>query len=140
MIGVPDPRWDADDLHRLNGIKGSDFEAVDLSDWPYIANSGRVDPMAARVHLRYWGFSFLPAGLHDFAAGGAGAALVCPLMVGRYCRRFRRRDSAAIIATGLEVVALLFQVCIKIIENRLVDQVPPLGECFTGFVVWKTPV
>ena len=48
VIGVPDPRWDADDLHRLNGIKGSDFEAVDLSDWPYIANSGRVDPMAAR--------------------------------------------------------------------------------------------
>ena len=47
LSGVPDERWNGDDLHRLQGIKGSDFEAVDESDWPYIANSGRVDPMGA---------------------------------------------------------------------------------------------
>jgi hypothetical protein len=48
LSGVPDERWNGDDLHRLQGIKGSDLEAVDESDWPYIANSGRVDPMAGR--------------------------------------------------------------------------------------------
>jgi hypothetical protein len=48
LSGVPDERWNGDDLHRLQGISGSDFEAVDESDLPYITNSGRVDPMAGR--------------------------------------------------------------------------------------------
>ena len=47
--------------------------------------------------------------------------LVCPLMLGRFCRRLGRLDVAAIIAAGLKVVALLRQVRIKMIENRLVD-------------------
>jgi hypothetical protein len=48
VTGAPDSRWNSDDLHQLTGIKGSDFEAVDVSDLPYIRNSGRVDPMASR--------------------------------------------------------------------------------------------
>jgi hypothetical protein len=31
ITGVPDPRWNDDDLHLLNGVTGSDFEAVDTS-------------------------------------------------------------------------------------------------------------
>jgi hypothetical protein len=31
ITGVPDSRWNDDDLHRLGGIKGSDFEAVDTA-------------------------------------------------------------------------------------------------------------
>jgi hypothetical protein len=29
ITGAPDSRWNDDDLHRLGGIKGADFEAVD---------------------------------------------------------------------------------------------------------------
>jgi len=31
ITGVPDTRWNDDDLHLLNGVTGSDFEAVDTS-------------------------------------------------------------------------------------------------------------
>jgi hypothetical protein len=31
ITGVPDARWNDDDLHLLNGITGADFEAVDTS-------------------------------------------------------------------------------------------------------------
>ena len=31
LSGVPDERWDNDDLHTLSQVKGSDFEAVDSS-------------------------------------------------------------------------------------------------------------
>jgi hypothetical protein len=44
LTGAPDRRWNDDDLHRLNGVKGSDFEAVDESDWQMVSDSGRVDP------------------------------------------------------------------------------------------------
>ncbi len=46
LSGAPDRRWDDDDLHRLNGVKGSDFEAVDEDGWQMVADSGRVDPRA----------------------------------------------------------------------------------------------
>jgi hypothetical protein len=46
LSGAPDPRWDGDDLHQLQKVKGSDFEAVDESDWAYLPDSGRVDPAA----------------------------------------------------------------------------------------------
>jgi hypothetical protein len=46
LSGAPDPRWDGDDLHQLQNVKGSDFEAVDESDWAYLPDSGRVDPAA----------------------------------------------------------------------------------------------
>ena len=48
LIGTPDKRWNDEDLHRLNGIKGSDFEAVDISDWQMHGESGRVDPVSLK--------------------------------------------------------------------------------------------
>lgn len=43
LSGVPDNRWDNDDLRvLLNGVKGSDFEAIDESGLMVDPNSGRV--------------------------------------------------------------------------------------------------
>jgi hypothetical protein len=44
LSGLSDPHWNDDDLHQLTNIKGSDFEAVDESNWEYLPDSGRVDP------------------------------------------------------------------------------------------------
>jgi hypothetical protein len=46
IIGAPDPRWNDMDLHELQNVYGKDFEAVDESDWQFLANSGRVDPVS----------------------------------------------------------------------------------------------
>ena len=44
LSGVPDPRWDDDDLHTLQtGVHGRDFEAVDES-------SLMIDPNSAAAH------------------------------------------------------------------------------------------
>jgi hypothetical protein len=48
IMGAPDKRWNDDDLHKLNALKGSDFEAVDIADWQMLADSGRVDPTAVK--------------------------------------------------------------------------------------------
>jgi hypothetical protein len=48
LSGAPDSHWDDDDLHKLQNVKGSDFEAVDESDWQYLPDSGRVDPMVQK--------------------------------------------------------------------------------------------
>jgi hypothetical protein len=48
LTGATDPRWDDSDLHRLGKVKGSDFEAVDESDWQMLPDSGRVDPISLR--------------------------------------------------------------------------------------------
>lgn len=48
ITGVPDPRWNDDELHDLNKVKGSDFEAVDESGLGYMGDSGRVDPVVLR--------------------------------------------------------------------------------------------
>lgn len=50
ISGVPDRRWDDDDLHHLSNLKGGDFEAVDESGLQVKADSGRVDPMAEPPH------------------------------------------------------------------------------------------
>jgi hypothetical protein len=42
ISGAPDERWDNDNLHRLGQIRGSDFEAVDVSSLMADPNSGRV--------------------------------------------------------------------------------------------------
>jgi hypothetical protein len=42
MSGVPDSRWNNDDLHLLGQLKGSDFEAVDESSLMVDPNSGAV--------------------------------------------------------------------------------------------------
>jgi hypothetical protein len=42
LSGVPDPRWDNDDLATLRRIPGSSFEAVDASGLRVSANSGEA--------------------------------------------------------------------------------------------------
>ena len=59
ISGAPDPRWNDSDLHNLGLIKGSDFEAVDVSGLMIDPNSGQakqsttvtvtVSPSAATV-------------------------------------------------------------------------------------------
>lgn len=44
ISGTPDPRWNDDDLHEIGNVKGSDFEAVDESNWQYLPDSARTDP------------------------------------------------------------------------------------------------
>jgi hypothetical protein len=41
ISGVPDSRWDNDDLHELGSITGSDFEAVDESSFMVQPDSGQ---------------------------------------------------------------------------------------------------
>jgi len=43
ISGVPDNRWNNDDLHTLQQVKGSDFEAVDESSLMIDPDSGRAD-------------------------------------------------------------------------------------------------
>lgn len=40
ISGIPDPRWNDDDLNKLKALKGSDFEAVDVSSLMIDKNSG----------------------------------------------------------------------------------------------------
>jgi hypothetical protein len=42
ISGVPDDRWDNDELHTLSYVKGSDFEAVDASSLMIDPNSGQA--------------------------------------------------------------------------------------------------
>lgn len=42
ISGVPDERWDNDDLHTLQTVKGSDFEAVDSGSLQIDPDSGQV--------------------------------------------------------------------------------------------------
>jgi hypothetical protein len=40
LSGVPDPRWDDDELRELKTLRGSDFEAVDTSSLIVDPDSG----------------------------------------------------------------------------------------------------
>lgn len=42
LSGAPDDRWSNDDLHKLSLLKGSDFEAVDVSSLMVDPNSGQA--------------------------------------------------------------------------------------------------
>jgi hypothetical protein len=42
LSGAPDARWNNDDLHNLGLLKGSDFEAVDVSSLMVDPNSGQA--------------------------------------------------------------------------------------------------
>jgi hypothetical protein len=42
ISGVPDPRWNDDDLHNLGQVTGADFEVVDVSPLMVDANSGQA--------------------------------------------------------------------------------------------------
>lgn len=58
VSGSPNPAWDNDQLHELDALQGSDFEAVDTSGWmvdpntaetrhsetPYVYSVKRIDP------------------------------------------------------------------------------------------------
>jgi hypothetical protein len=46
LSGMPDARWNVDDLHKLTAVTGHDFEVVDESGWQMMADSARVDPAA----------------------------------------------------------------------------------------------
>ncbi len=47
LSGVPDERWDNDLLRELKNLKGSDFEAVDVSALMEDPDSGKVKRSAA---------------------------------------------------------------------------------------------
>lgn len=49
MSGVPNERWDMDDLYTLRQIKGSDFEAVDVSSLMKNQNSGEAKDLSNSV-------------------------------------------------------------------------------------------
>lgn len=59
ISGVPDDRWDNDDLHTLQQVKGSDFEAVDESSLMIDKDSGRAD-VALQVPLALPGQAGIP--------------------------------------------------------------------------------
>jgi hypothetical protein len=42
ISGAPDEHWDNDALHELHQVKGSDFEAVDVSSLMVDPDSGQV--------------------------------------------------------------------------------------------------
>ncbi len=42
ISGAPDERWNNDVLHQLDNVRGSDFEAVDVSSLMISANSGQA--------------------------------------------------------------------------------------------------
>ena len=44
LSGAPDERWDNDVLRELKSVKGSDFEAVDVSSLMLHPDSGQVKP------------------------------------------------------------------------------------------------
>lgn len=51
MSGVPDERWDMDDLFTLRQIKGRDFDAVDISSLRIEPNSGKAKQAATGVEV-----------------------------------------------------------------------------------------
>lgn len=44
LSGVPDERWDNDELQELGSVHGSDFEAVDVSSLRVDPNSSQTAP------------------------------------------------------------------------------------------------
>lgn len=51
ISGAPDERWDNDMLHELDQVKGSDFEAVDVSPLMIDPNSGQARTDWKRTYL-----------------------------------------------------------------------------------------
>ncbi len=77
LSGVPDARWDNDDLHGLGVLRGSDFEFVDASSLAADPDSGRVSTTPVRSDLTGGltldGFG----GLHRFAVGAGRVSDGC---------------------------------------------------------------
>src|SRR6266446_2870952 len=51
ISGAPDPGWNDSDLHNLGNVKGSDFEAVDVSPLMIDVNSGQALQSAVSVSV-----------------------------------------------------------------------------------------
>ncbi|MDP9054016.1 MAG: hypothetical protein M3N93_06890 [Acidobacteriota bacterium] len=51
ISGVPDSRWNNSELHFLTGVRGSDFEAVDVSPLMTDPNSGKTTPIPVSMTL-----------------------------------------------------------------------------------------
>lgn len=77
ISGAPDPRWDNTDLHNLGQVKGSDFEAVDVSGLMVDPNSGQArQPVAAVTMTRdFRGLGRSDALLYDASSGNAYTGL-----------------------------------------------------------------
>jgi hypothetical protein len=59
MSGVPDDRWDMDDLYTLRQIKGGDFEAVDISSLMVNQNSGEAKQNINSIKSEILGEKFI---------------------------------------------------------------------------------
>ena len=80
LSGAPDPRWSDDDLHALQQLTGSDFEAIDESALQISANSGQAVQPAPPVPLPP-----PPAGAnYDIDGDGHYDALTDGLLMLRY--------------------------------------------------------
>lgn len=77
ISGVPDERWDNDDLHQLHQLTGDDFEAVDVSPLMIDPNSGQADvsvdpPLPFQLYLslsissNVGGVSFAPSDMVSY--------------------------------------------------------------------------
>ena len=77
ISGVPDERWDNDLLHSLGGIKGSDFEAVDMSSQMISNNSGQANVEAPNLLPEITQYNVQTAGLEgenlNFSANATDA-------------------------------------------------------------------
>lgn len=52
ISGVPDERWNNSQLHELHNVKGSDFEAVDVSSLMVSPNSGEAKQSVSQKTIR----------------------------------------------------------------------------------------
>jgi hypothetical protein len=83
VSGAPDPRWNDEQLHALDQVKGSDFEVVDTASLaPAVPNvyAGRLAGLRAGGMLRRWGCFADPRGDSwsasvRYSAGGAWQTL-----------------------------------------------------------------
>jgi hypothetical protein len=66
--GEPDPRWDNDMLRLLLDVKGSDFEAVDVSSLMIDPNSGQARQEASTVTVTPSSATVITQGNKQFAA------------------------------------------------------------------------
>ena len=72
LTGVPDERWDNDDLHRLGNIRGSNFEAVDESSLMIDPDSGQARQSLITVTLSPASASVPAGGVAEFTATVSG--------------------------------------------------------------------
>jgi hypothetical protein len=102
MSGVPDERWNNDDLHRLNGIMGSNFEVVDVSslkvaDGSYQAATGGTPPPPPPPATNLVGNPGFETSTSGWAGGGATLARVAGGHSGSWSAALTRTKSAGAV-------------------------------------------